>query len=98
MASDETVLAQKLQDLQKQLGKKQLFEEAVSSIKSLVRQFYPTASTTLRKLVRNLELSLSSPRRDSPFSLGFGSIKAYLLCFLFVSIPCSQKDLCFFGR
>ncbi|XP_052209542.1 E3 ubiquitin-protein ligase AIP2 [Diospyros lotus] len=49
MAS-EVELKQKLQDLQKQLGKKQLFEEAVSSIHSLLRQCYASASPSLRKL------------------------------------------------
>lgn len=45
----ESDLKQKLQDLQKQLGKKQMFEEAVSSIRSLLREFYPSASPALRK-------------------------------------------------
>ncbi|KAK9266068.1 hypothetical protein L1049_021473 [Liquidambar formosana] len=48
MASEEH-LKQQLQDLQKQLGKKQLFEEAVSSINSLLRDNYPSASPSLRK-------------------------------------------------
>ena len=47
----EEDLKQKLQDLQKQLGKKQLFEEAVSSIGSLLTQSYPSASPSLRKSV-----------------------------------------------
>ncbi|KAM0011304.1 putative transcription factor C2H2 family [Helianthus debilis subsp. tardiflorus] len=46
----ENELMQKLQDLQKQLGKKQMFEEAVSSIRSLLHQFYLSASPSLRKL------------------------------------------------
>nr|KAJ0195471.1 hypothetical protein LSAT_V11C700365620 [Lactuca sativa] len=45
----EDELKQKLQDLQKQLGKKQMFEESVSSIRSLLHQFYPSASPSLRK-------------------------------------------------
>ncbi|XP_071737081.1 E3 ubiquitin-protein ligase AIP2-like [Rutidosis leptorrhynchoides] len=45
----EDELNQKLQELQKQLGKKQMFEEAVSSIRSLLHQFYPSASPSLRK-------------------------------------------------
>ncbi|KAK3025922.1 hypothetical protein RJ639_041312 [Escallonia herrerae] len=39
--------------MQKQLGKKQMFEEAVSSIAALLRQFYPSASPSLRKSVCN---------------------------------------------
>ncbi|KAL6965675.1 D-lactate dehydrogenase [Sarracenia purpurea var. burkii] len=46
----EDELKQKLQDLQKMLGKKQLFEGAVSSIKYLIRESYPSASPSLRKL------------------------------------------------
>ncbi|XP_057467911.1 E3 ubiquitin-protein ligase AIP2 [Actinidia eriantha] len=49
MAS-EADLMQKLRDLQKQLGKRQMFEEAVSSIKSLLRQTYSSASPSLRNL------------------------------------------------
>ncbi|KAM3378846.1 E3 ubiquitin-protein ligase AIP2 [Capsicum galapagoense] len=44
----EEELKQKLQELQKQLGKKQMFEEAVSSIRSLLLQYYPSASPSLR--------------------------------------------------
>ncbi|OIT25431.1 PREDICTED: E3 ubiquitin-protein ligase AIP2 [Nicotiana attenuata] len=44
----EEELKQKLQELQKQLGKKQIFEEAVSSIRSLLLHYYPSASPSLR--------------------------------------------------
>lgn len=44
----EEELKQKIQELQKQLGKKQMFEEAVSSIRSLLLQYYPSASPSLR--------------------------------------------------
>ncbi|XP_047341407.1 E3 ubiquitin-protein ligase AIP2 [Impatiens glandulifera] len=51
MASkSEEDLKQKLTDLQKQLGKKQSFETAVSSIKTLLLESYPSASPSLRKL------------------------------------------------
>uniref|UniRef100_A0A7N1A943 Uncharacterized protein n=1 Tax=Kalanchoe fedtschenkoi TaxID=63787 RepID=A0A7N1A943_KALFE len=50
MASQEDALTQRLQDLQKKLGTKQNFEEAVSSVASLLRQAYPSASPSLRKL------------------------------------------------
>ncbi|KAF2304247.1 hypothetical protein GH714_028853 [Hevea brasiliensis] len=48
MASEEG-LEQQLEELQKQLGKKQKFEDTVSSIKSLLKDFYPSASPSLRK-------------------------------------------------
>jgi E3 ubiquitin-protein ligase AIP2 len=48
MASEDN-LKLKLQDLQKQLGKKQLFEEAVTAIGSLLKDSYLSASPSLRK-------------------------------------------------
>ncbi|VFQ79851.1 unnamed protein product [Cuscuta campestris] len=44
----EDEIKQKLQELQKQLGKKQSFEEAVSKVRSLLCQYYPSASPSLR--------------------------------------------------
>lgn len=46
----ESELKQKIAELQKQLGKKQMFEEAVSSVRSLLIQHYPSASPSLRTL------------------------------------------------
>ncbi|KAI3920629.1 hypothetical protein MKW92_020990 [Papaver armeniacum] len=50
-SSSEDQLKLKLQDLQKQIGKRQMFEEAVSNIKSLMIENYPSASPSLRKLI-----------------------------------------------
>lgn len=47
-------LEKKLQELQKQLSKKNLFEEAVTSIRSLLQKHYPSASLSLQKSVRFL--------------------------------------------
>ncbi|XP_019179455.1 PREDICTED: E3 ubiquitin-protein ligase AIP2 [Ipomoea nil] len=49
MERKEDEIKQKLQELQRQLGKKQSFEEAVSSIRSLLLQYYPSASPSLQK-------------------------------------------------
>lgn len=49
MASEDHLI-QQLQDLQKQLGKRQTFEEAVSSIKSLLQESYSSSSPSTRKL------------------------------------------------
>ncbi|GMH28469.1 hypothetical protein Nepgr_030312 [Nepenthes gracilis] len=49
MASED-VLIERLQQLQKQLGKKQTFEESLSSIKSLLRERYSSSSPTTRKM------------------------------------------------
>eukprot|EP00262_Sarcandra_glabra_P007854 TRINITY_DN20908_c0_g1_i1.p1 TRINITY_DN20908_c0_g1~~TRINITY_DN20908_c0_g1_i1.p1 ORF type:complete len:359 (+),score=61.22 TRINITY_DN20908_c0_g1_i1:98-1078(+) len=54
MAPDDNLLIQKLQDLQKQLGKKNVFEDAVSSITSLMRETYPSASPSVRKSIYSL--------------------------------------------
>lgn len=45
----EKFLMEELQALQKKLGKKQSFEEAVSSIQSLVRDYYASSSPSLRQ-------------------------------------------------
>lgn len=50
MASGEPIM-EELQTLQKKLGKKQSFEEAVSSILSLLRDRYSSSSPSLRKSV-----------------------------------------------
>lgn len=47
-------LEKKLQELQKQLSKKNLFEEAVTSIRSLLQKHYLSASLSLKKSVRFL--------------------------------------------
>ncbi|KAL3633446.1 D-lactate dehydrogenase [Castilleja foliolosa] len=48
MASDDEI-QQKLQQLQKQLGKKHLFEESISTLRSLLKHHYSIASPDLRK-------------------------------------------------
>lgn len=47
----ENFLMEELQSLQKKLGKKQSFEEAVSSIQSLVRDHYASSSPSLRQSI-----------------------------------------------
>ncbi|KAE8718852.1 E3 ubiquitin-protein ligase AIP2 [Hibiscus syriacus] len=46
---ESSSLKQQLEELQKQLGKKQRFEESVSAIDSLLKLHYPSASPALRK-------------------------------------------------
>jgi E3 ubiquitin-protein ligase AIP2 len=55
----ENLIKQELEELQKQLGKKQLFEDAVSSLKSMLQQSYPSASTSLRKSVCSSHFNFS---------------------------------------
>ena len=51
MEREEECLKQELEELQKQLGKKLKFEEAVSSLNSLLQDRYPSASPSLHRLV-----------------------------------------------
>ncbi|KAL8209398.1 hypothetical protein R6Q57_006130 [Mikania cordata] len=67
----EHELMQKLQDLQKQLGKKQEFEGAVSSIRSLLHQFYPSASAPLRKSFFTVISRVATVLKTRYTSLGF---------------------------
>jgi len=55
----ENLVKQELEELQKQLGKKQKFEDAVSSLKSLLQTTYPSASTSLRKSVYSFDFNSS---------------------------------------
>lgn len=50
----EDYLKEKLQSLQKQLAKKQTFEEAVASIRSILTQHAPSASPSLCKSVMHV--------------------------------------------
>ncbi|XP_058108719.1 E3 ubiquitin-protein ligase AIP2 [Magnolia sinica] len=52
MGSEEKLEVEKrLQDLQKMLGKKNMFEESVSSIRALLLEHYPSSSPSLRKSI-----------------------------------------------
>lgn len=50
MANEEEI-KQRLQELQKQLAKKHMFEESVSNIRSLLLQHYSSASPSVQQLV-----------------------------------------------
>ncbi|GAB2217638.1 hypothetical protein Droror1_Dr00000841 [Drosera rotundifolia] len=50
MASGDDSIRKQLEELQKQLGKKQTFEGAVASIESLLNENYATSSASTRKL------------------------------------------------
>lgn len=67
MESEEG-LELRLQGLQKQLGKKQEFEEAVSSIKSVLQQRYPSASPPLRRSVGTWFFPMLFSAAGTPFS------------------------------
>jgi hypothetical protein len=78
MASDEAQLRRELDELQKKLGKKQQFEEAVASISSIVTERYSSASPSLRSSVLLL------------FSSSFSQTQLQLqsvMTLLFCSVP-----------
>ncbi|KAL9673926.1 hypothetical protein QQ045_030189 [Rhodiola kirilowii] len=68
---EEVALMQRLLDLQKQLGRKQLFEEAVSSITSLLRETYPSASPDLRKQFYSVICRVATVLKTRYTALGF---------------------------
>ncbi|KAK9099620.1 hypothetical protein Syun_026665 [Stephania yunnanensis] len=51
MGSHENVLKERLEDLQKQVGRKNSFEEAVNALKTLLIENYSSASPSLKKLM-----------------------------------------------
>lgn len=70
-SSSEENLKQQLQELQKQLGKKQMFEEAVLSIKSLLVDHYSSSSPSLRKLFYSVVCRVATILRTRYTAPGF---------------------------
>ncbi|KAF9680913.1 hypothetical protein SADUNF_Sadunf06G0171100 [Salix dunnii] len=71
MGSDEQVLKKELEELQKQLGKKQKFDDALSSLKSLLRLHYPSASPSLRKSFYSVVCRVATVLKTRYTSPGF---------------------------
>ncbi|XP_030538530.1 E3 ubiquitin-protein ligase AIP2 [Rhodamnia argentea] len=61
----------RLQELQKQLGKKQEFEEAVSSIKSVLQRCYPSASPPLRRSIYSVVCRVATILKTRHTAPGF---------------------------
>ncbi|KAJ0089512.1 hypothetical protein Patl1_13724 [Pistacia atlantica] len=70
MESDEG-LRQQLEELQKQLGKKQKFEDAVSKINSLLHDQFPSASPPLRNLFYSVVCRVATILKTRYTSPGF---------------------------
>ena len=82
-SSSDAGLKQQLEELQKQLGKKQRFEEAVSSINSLLKLHYLSASPSLRKLVISLFVflfQLNQAKRKLNFNMLSLSLSVFFCC------------------
>ncbi|KAH7523904.1 E3 ubiquitin-protein ligase AIP2 [Ziziphus jujuba] len=71
MDSEESNLKQRLEELQRDLGKKQKFEDAVSSIKSLFLHRYSSASPSLRKLFYSVICRVATVLKTRYTSPGF---------------------------
>ena len=91
----EDLIKQELEDLQKQLGKKQKFEDAVSSLKSLLQRTYPSASTSLRKSFYSVICRVATVLKTRYTAPGFWSAGLGLFeqAILFVSEPSEKKHL-----
>ncbi|XP_075496402.1 E3 ubiquitin-protein ligase AIP2-like [Primulina tabacum] len=70
MAQEEDVKS-RLQELQKQLAKKQMFEESISNIGSLLRQRYPSASPSLQESFYSVLCRVSTILKTRYTSPGF---------------------------
>ncbi|XP_058757618.1 E3 ubiquitin-protein ligase AIP2-like [Vicia villosa] len=94
MASEDSV-KHELEELQKQLGKKQKFEDAVSSLKSLLQSTYPSASTSLRKSFYTVICRVATVLKTRYTAPGFWSAGLGLFeqAILFVSEPSEKVHL-----
>ncbi|KAL3844087.1 hypothetical protein ACJIZ3_001490 [Penstemon smallii] len=72
MANEEEI-RQKLQELQKQLGKKQMFEESLSNIRSLLLQNYSSSSPSLQQSFYSVVCRVATILKTRYTSPGFWS-------------------------
>ncbi|OWM84081.1 E3 ubiquitin-protein ligase AIP2 [Punica granatum] len=70
-SSSEECVSGQLEELQKQLGKKQKFEEAVSSLRALLQQSYPSASPPLRQKIYAVVCRVATVLRTRYTAPGF---------------------------
>ncbi|KAL2525440.1 E3 ubiquitin-protein ligase AIP2 [Abeliophyllum distichum] len=71
MATNENELKKRLEELQKQLAKKQMFEGSVSTIRSLLQQHYSTASPSLQQLFYSVICRVATILKTRYTSPGF---------------------------
>ncbi|KAF5743143.1 hypothetical protein HS088_TW09G01208 [Tripterygium wilfordii] len=94
MESDEA-LKQLLEELQKQLGKKQKFEDAVSSISSLLRDRYISASPSIRKSFYSAVCRVATVLKTRYTSPGFwlAGLRLFEQAECLISDPSEKKNL-----
>ncbi|KAL8107435.1 E3 ubiquitin-protein ligase AIP2 [Apium graveolens] len=90
---EENDMKQRLQELQKQLGKKQLFEQAVSTISSLFTLSYASASPSLQNLFYTVVCRVATILKARYTAQGFwtSGLQLFLEAEKLVAQP-SQKD------
>ncbi|RDX68409.1 E3 ubiquitin-protein ligase AIP2 [Mucuna pruriens] len=94
MDSEDSV-KQELEELQKQLGKKQKFEASVSSLKSLLQRAYPSASPSLRKSFYSVICRVATVLKTRYTAPGFwnAGLGLFEQAHLLVSEPAEKEHL-----
>ncbi|KAK2645159.1 hypothetical protein Ddye_020354 [Dipteronia dyeriana] len=95
MASSEEGLRQQLEELQKQLGKKQRFEDSVSIINSLIRDRFPSASPPLRNLFYTVVCRVATILKTRYTAPGFwlAGLRLFELAESLISEPSQKQHL-----
>ncbi|CAL0332210.1 unnamed protein product [Lupinus luteus] len=91
----ENLVKQELEELKKQLGKKQHFESAVSSLKSLLQRSYQSASPSLRKSFYTVICRVSTVLKTRYTAPGFwnAGLGLFEQAHLLVSEPSEKQHL-----
>ncbi|XVF88989.1 hypothetical protein PTKIN_Ptkin19aG0095600 [Pterospermum kingtungense] len=94
-SSSDSSVKQQLDELQKQLGRKQRFEEAVSSINSLLKLHYPSASPSLRRSFYSAVCRVSTVLKTRYTAPGFwlAGLRVFELLESLVSDPFQKGHL-----
>ncbi|KRH15708.1 hypothetical protein GLYMA_14G105900v4 [Glycine max] len=91
----EDLVKQELEELQKQLGKKQKFEASVSSLKTLLQRTYPSASPALRKSFYSVLCRVATVLKTRYTAPGFwnAGLGLFEQAHLLVSDPSEKEHL-----
>nr|AGV54288.1 E3 ubiquitin-protein ligase AIP2-like isoform 1 [Phaseolus vulgaris] len=91
----EDLVKQELEELQKQLGKKQKFEASVSSLKCLLQCSYPSASLSLRQSFYSVICRVATVLKSRYTAPGFwnAGLGLFELAYLLVSEPSEKEHL-----
>ncbi|CAN6539562.1 hypothetical protein C1H46_012949 [Malus baccata] len=92
---DEKKLEQRLEELHKDVSRKQKFEDAVAALNSLLRDHYSSASPSLRKLFYGVVCRVATVLKTRYTSLGFwaAGLALFQLAHSLVSDPSEKAHL-----